>query len=558
MKALTAKIGLSNKTNALILFFLIALVVRAIYFFEFKENPYFDYVYPSHDSIVVHNGAVDICNGDLFLNKKGFKYPFYSYFVAGIYYLTGQKIYAVWAVQFVLGAVSTILIFLIGSSLFNPRIGAIACLIHALYPQNIFYEGVMLRASLTEFLAMLSFYCLLRLSAKMSITNLTFSGIALSLMIQCRPNTAVVLPFVFAYLYFGILRDYANKMKIVYFTTLITALALAGTPLLVRGIYVEKKIVLYDPSGPMVLLMGNLVDYDGAGWHRGSPRFERLLSSHGQEARNDYGWVSKTIFEEMVNHPIEFMGLYLRKFYYFFNNYEIPSNNNFYLHQGFSVILRNPLGNFSLVVALAFIGIIATLKDGRRLIPLYVYLLGMTGATVLFYNVSRLRVPAIPFYILFASSGVSYLVRLVADKRIVHLILAVTSAFALLFCLKSPAGHKVRPNDYGMLADIHRIKGSYDEAIELCRQSLEHYPNYFYTHRLLGRLYLKKRIYDKAILHLKRAVAIDPKSSLGHYYLSIAYYETREYRLAMLHQNRATELGLKVSQGLSEHRRPSR
>ena len=60
-----------------VIFFLtltFALMVRVIYFIEFRENPYFDYIHPSHDSIVVHNGAVDICQGDLLLFKKGNRY----------------------------------------------------------------------------------------------------------------------------------------------------------------------------------------------------------------------------------------------------------------------------------------------------------------------------------------------------------------------------------------------------------------------------------------------------------------------------------------------------
>ena len=86
-------------------------MVRVIYFLEFRNNPYFDYVHPSHDSIIVHSGATEICQGDLLLSREGNRYPFYTYFVAIIYFLGGQKIYGVWVAQFILGALATALLF---------------------------------------------------------------------------------------------------------------------------------------------------------------------------------------------------------------------------------------------------------------------------------------------------------------------------------------------------------------------------------------------------------------------------------------------------------------
>ena len=59
----------------------VALVVRAVYFIGFTQNPYFNHVHWAHDSIVMHEGALLFTNGDLLLNKQGMKYPFYSYFI---------------------------------------------------------------------------------------------------------------------------------------------------------------------------------------------------------------------------------------------------------------------------------------------------------------------------------------------------------------------------------------------------------------------------------------------------------------------------------------------
>jgi len=349
-----------------ILLFAFALMIRTIYFLELKDNPFFDYVHPSHDSLNVHNGALEICKGNILLDKKGFKYPFYSYFVAGIYSLTHQTVYGVWIVQLVLGALASGLLFLIGTSLFSRTVGLICSLFYALYGPNLFYEGIMLRAALTEFLAVLSFYFLLRLENKISYGNLLLSGASLSLMVQCRANTIVLLPLVLIYLYFWILKRQKLKVRLKRLSTFLIALVLIGMPLLIRGVYVEKRFQFYDPGGPHVFLMGNLVDYDGFGWHNGSPLYKQYQQKYGDKILYDYKWVLQEVLKQISNSPIAFLAMYMRKAYYFFSNYEIPSNNNFYIYQEFSHLLKNPLSNFSLIISLAFLGLIASLKNYSR------------------------------------------------------------------------------------------------------------------------------------------------------------------------------------------------
>ncbi|MBL7084348.1 MAG: glycosyltransferase family 39 protein, partial [Candidatus Aminicenantes bacterium] len=327
-----------HTASLFVLLFVFAILIRTIYFVEFKENPFFEYVHPSHDSLNVHNGALEICANNILLNKTGFKYPFYSYFVAGIYSLTHHTVYAVWIIQFILGALAASLLFLIGTNLFNRTVGIICSLFYALYGPNLFYEGIMLRASLTEFLAVFSFYFLIKLERKLSYESLLLSGVSLSLMIQCRANTVVLLPFVLFYLYFGTLGKESLKLRLKHLSVFVLALALVGLPLLLRGFYVEKRFQFYDPGGPHVFLMGNLVDYDGLGWHNGSPLYKEYQQRYGEKVLYDYKWVLKEVLNEISNSPMAFFGLYMRKAYYFFCNYEIPSNNNVYIYQKFSYL----------------------------------------------------------------------------------------------------------------------------------------------------------------------------------------------------------------------------
>ena len=531
-----------HTTSLFILLFVFAILIRTIYFVEFKENPFFEYVHPSHDSLNVHNGALEICANNILLNKSGFKYPFYSYFVAGIYSLTHHTVYAVWIIQFILGALAASLLFLIGTNLFNRTVGVICSLFYALYGPNLFYEGIMLRASLTEFLAVLSFYFLIKLEKKFSYGSLLLSGVSLSLMIQCRANTVVLLPFVLFYLYFGTLRKDSLKLRLKHLSAFVLALALVGLPLLLRGFYVEKRFQFYDPGGPHVFLMGNLVDYDGLGWHNGSPLYREYQQRYGEKLLYDYKWVLKEVLNEISNSPMAFVGLYMRKAYYFFCNYEIPSNNNVYIYQKFSYLLRNPLGNFSLVVSLAFLGLITSLKGCRRNLLLYIFILGMTGSTLVFYNASRLRIPAVPFYLLLSSAGIYSLFQFIKARQFMRFIIAVVMITGLIICLNMPDVQKIRENDYGMLGNAYFAKGMYDDSISQFKKSLTIMPENAMAHYNIGISFSKKGKREDAIRHFYEASRIDPKFVAALNNLGLMLCEQSRFSDAIRHFSKALRI----------------
>ena len=54
-----------STTQLMLIVAVVALVVRAVYFIGFTQNPYFNHVHWAHDSIVMHEGALLFTNGDL-------------------------------------------------------------------------------------------------------------------------------------------------------------------------------------------------------------------------------------------------------------------------------------------------------------------------------------------------------------------------------------------------------------------------------------------------------------------------------------------------------------
>mgnify|MGYP006394587887 FL=1 len=160
--------------------FLIALVVRVIYFIELSQIPYFDIVLPVYDHSNFDQGALNFAAGDVLARSPNNSYsPLYKYFLGSLYFLFGKNFYVVYGLQFVLGAFSAVLIFLIGKRLFDVRVGLLAFIGFAFYSTEIIYEGIILRAAFITFLGIFSFYVLLRL--RESPTPLMLIGCALIL-----------------------------------------------------------------------------------------------------------------------------------------------------------------------------------------------------------------------------------------------------------------------------------------------------------------------------------------------------------------------------------------
>lgn len=130
--------------------------------------------------------------------------PLYPLFLAGIYALVGHDFLAVRLVHVVLGVASCGLLYVLGRSVFGPRIGLLAAGFAAIYPFFIYYTGQILTETLFIFL-MLTLLVLAHAIAQRRIRGalavLTL-GIAAGLTVLTRAEAlyfAVILIVVLAW-----------------------------------------------------------------------------------------------------------------------------------------------------------------------------------------------------------------------------------------------------------------------------------------------------------------------------------------------------------------------
>ena len=507
-----------HKKNSLFLIFLISISIKILYFFHFNENPFFNFIHGTSDAINFDIGAQSFASGDLLASSANNSYsPLYKYFLGFIYIFAGRNLPVVWGIQFFLGTITVVLVFLITSKLFNERAAIISSTIYALYGPELMYEGILLRASLITFLGVLSLYLLIQLEEKSNFLWIALTGCVISLFIQTRPNVILVFALLFFVSFYCTDR---KNLKINLFLS-VTVL-LFFIPLLIQAYIVHGKFIFFDSSGAKAILMGNNPDYSGAQY---SPQIGNLIGS------TKYKEIIFILFQNLISHPVEIISLYLRKFYYFFNSYEFPSNYNFYIFQKYSFLLRTPFSNFAFFSSLGLMGFLFNANNFKRLRLLYAYMTGMTLSVILLYVVSRFRIPVVPYFAIFAGCFLDRVCTWCVFRKYKKIILSITTFILLVFLFNTiPNVSKTNEsNEYGNLGNAYLSIGNVEKAMASYNESLKVDPNNFYTHNNLGKAYTMQGRLSKAINEFNVAIKLNPDYWETFYNLGLVYMRSGQF-----------------------------
>lgn len=403
-----------KNSNRYFLFILatVSLAVRGAYFYQFRGNPFFEYVPKAWDQTVYHEGGLAFAHGDLLAvapNQVNLFSPLYQYFVGLIYRFLLDQVQMVWITQFFMGTLSTILVYKIAKHYFEPIVGFIAGLLFTLYGGNLFYEGILYREAFITFLGLLSFYLLIRFSKKPAVPAMALSALSLALLMQSRANNILLVPVALVYLWAGSLRAHGKGRQL--FAGYVAILLVMAIPLLVWGYAVRGFWALYDQSGPDIFLAGNNLDYPGRGYMR-TDAYKTYQEGAPLATLPVIRFILKTAWE----HPWEFFQLYLRKIYYYFNNYEVPNSLNYYIFEEFAPVLKWGVP-FALIGALGLTGSVLAwrLKNGARL--LHAWFLVDVGMVLPFCILSRFRLPVVPVLSIFAGYVLWYALRKAYEQR---------------------------------------------------------------------------------------------------------------------------------------------
>jgi hypothetical protein len=334
--------------------------------------------------------------------------PGYSYLLAGLYVASGRRWIGPLALQLVLGALTSVLVYALARRLRTHAVGVVAGLLAALYLPAVFYEGLLVKFGFLPFVTALTLLGLQRIRDGCERWALP-TGIALGALVLLRQNLVLIAPVVVAWSVAG-----AGGRAALRRTVLVAAgVALLLGPMAVRDHVAARRgraaalagIHFYLGTNPRA--DGEYVVLDGI-----RPDIVGHVVDARREAERRAGHalsgpdVSRFWFERGLafirDDPARYALLQVRKLWLALEANESGSfGDEFGALRPASPVLRLPLVMFGTVVPFALVGLVACLRRRQMLMPLFA--LGVVVSLLPFFVAGRYRLPlAVPMIVLAA------------------------------------------------------------------------------------------------------------------------------------------------------------
>jgi len=440
-----------------------------------------------------------------------FMAPLYPWFLSVIYRVSGPDPTAVRSVQALLGVFTVAFITVYTRRLFRSSAAGIAAgLIAAFYLPSIFYEGVIMPTTLILFLNAFFLFLMVPQSRPPGLARLLAAGFVLGLSVMAKPVALLLLPF--GILHLLLTKNFSSHRKhevternrplggrrfLRHSAALLIGLVFAITPLTIRNSRTTGTFMPVTAGGGISLYIGNNPRANGfysVPFYRDMPlgatpevQLERMKLLAESETKREMSpreisgfWTGKAL-EYIRANPRKTASLDLRKFMYFFNRYERANVESISFHRQFGGVLALPLPGYWFVVSFALVGIFLTGKMWDRLLLLYGGILTYLASAVVFYVLSRYRMPVVVFMIPFAGAAVMLLLKMVRDRKLFDIVIFT---LALLLAFYATGLKAARDTAFGRatrmvrLGKVYANEGNTAKAIEIWKEALEIDPGH--------------------------------------------------------------------------------
>lgn len=180
--------------------FCLALFVRVLY-----NNTVAQHYVPLHDSLFYQTIGLNIIKEHCFCLhpyiSTAYRAPLWPFIMAGLSLIFGPSDYFARLFLSLIGSGTCVLVYLFARDLFNQRIGIIAGVAAAIYPELYIYDGWLYTESLYIFLLFAVCYTLFRIqrAGTGKIGLWLWCGALLGLLSLTRPNGIIVIGIVIAW-----------------------------------------------------------------------------------------------------------------------------------------------------------------------------------------------------------------------------------------------------------------------------------------------------------------------------------------------------------------------
>lgn len=512
----------------------VALLARLIWMLGLRHTPYWHYL--MGDAQNFDQWARQILEGTQ-RAEVFYQAPLYPYFLALIYGVFGHSLGVVRLIQSVLGTAACVLLLDAAARFFeNRRVGLVAGLLLAVYPPAIYFDSLLVRASLAAFLFTLLIWLLSLTWRSERFVNLTWFGVGVvgGSLLLTRENAAVTIPCVLAWAWW---RGKSRKGSAVACSLVLGGVLLVLAPVAAHNYPNSGRLQIAAASFGPNFYIGNHRGADGV-YHplrpgRGHIALERSDATLMAEAATgrslDAGEVSeywlRRALEDIRGAPFDWLRLLSWKSLLFVHRLELADTQDIYSYTE----SMPPAGwllqvlNQGLLWPLAVIGVFVSWPQRRRLWILVLLLAAYAASIVLFFVFDRFRFPAVPLLMLFVAAGVAAVPQMIRARR---WILPAGAALLMAVAANWPLGRVDELRSTTALnlgARLAQEPGLEAGASTAYRHALEIDPEEPAALNGLGLLLERQGRWREAVPLFERALRADPSLADAHYNLGVAF-----------------------------------
>ncbi|MFC2142071.1 ArnT family glycosyltransferase [Acidobacteriota bacterium] len=278
-----------------LLIFLLSLILNFVFTIPVLSDPKRAY---QADSEEYESLALSLLNSNDYpsINRT----PGYPFFIATIYAIFGVKPAAVIIFQAILNSLSTMLVYLVGKLIFDPKVALAGAFIYAVNPLQLLYSSQLMTEMLFTFILLIAMYFFLIFIKNEKTINMIVAAFFFALSTMCRP-IGLFLPVIIAFI-IPILLKKTLKLKILYSGVFLFLYLLFLMPWAIRN------YVRYEVFTVSTISQYNLVYYNAAGviaevdhisFSEANTKLEEMIFKEGKKIHAEFERRdSKYIFED--------------------------------------------------------------------------------------------------------------------------------------------------------------------------------------------------------------------------------------------------------------------
>ena len=524
----------------------VAFLLKLVFVLESRDALYIRV--PIMDARDYDQMAQQIAAGKLLRHQAFFMGPLYPYFLGLVYSLFGRDFTLVRVIQALGGATTVMLTFLIGRRVFRPSAALCGVVLLALCGSVTFYETEILMEWLGALLNCTALWLLVTAPEDAAPRRFALAGAAFGMSALARANVLLFAPFALWWILRP--RHPARRMRALVFSAGLVVLLL---PAMIHNLIVSRVFLPVTSNAGVNFYIGNSrtatgrfapiaeVDiYDDFTTQR---YLERKTGRELSPAEVSSYWIHRTL-DDMRAAPGRAAGLFAKKFALFFNGYEVPQIESFYINLEEFSWLRVLFIRLWVIVALGILGLLISFRAGRERALLCTFVLVYAASIALFFVTGRYRAQAVPVMCLFAGHA---LLSMPLRVRSLRSGFALAAALVALFLATAPALFADNPVLIEFGDRIHRARrwselGSVKPALREADRAIALYPNVAEGYLQRAIVYREAKNDLKASEDYERAIKIDDLQPGAHYNLAQCLRRLNLRQAAVKEYRRSIEL----------------